>query len=228
MTESSYDCGWAVAEHLPAVDEYWGEDALVHEPTSEQKKGAVAPSVAAGNKKFAGLLSRDSSESVCNVAFRAPRAIVKINGAVLPAGFPSVVDFWRGAKSKRMFTWGLRKWHAVFPGAAWVAPMIGSGFSSCAAGRLRRAVVVDSNGRPVTSAQVRIVRGLVRCGVIRCADRAASAFLRIKINLARWQRAAMRCLFLVRLRRCLGRKRRRVTAVRPSGRESPSLKRARE
>lgn len=226
MAETAYDNGWAVAEHAPAADEYWGQDALVSEPTSEQKKGATAPSVLAGKQRFEGILARNSAEAVCNVAFRTPRAAVKINDVVVPAGFPSVVGFWRAAKSVRMFSWGVRKWQEVYPGAAWAAPTLGSGFSACAAGRLRRTIVIDSKEKPVTNVQAAIVKEMVLHGVVRRADRAASAFLRITINTARWRKSVTRCLFFVRLRRMLAAKRRKRTR-RPTGRESPSLKLAR-
>lgn len=202
---------------------------MVSEPTSEQKKGAVAPSVAAGKLKFDGMMARDSTEAVCNVAFRTPRASVTINQVVVPAGFPSVVEFWRTAKSVRMLCWGLCKWQAIYPDAAWLAPAASSGFSACPAGRLRRAIVADLKEKPTTNVQAAIVRELVRRGVLRRADRAASATLRRTINAARWRKAMLRCLFLVRLKRLLAKPKakRRKAARRPTGRESPSLKLAR-
>lgn len=225
MTETVYETGWAVAEHAPAADEYWGQDALVAEPSSEQKKGATAPSVLAGKQRFEGILARNSIEAVCNVAFRTPRAAVKINDVVVPAGFPSVVGFWRAAKSVRMFFWGVKKWREVYPEAAWSAPAAGSGFSTCTAGRLRRAIVTDSNEKPLTKVQIAIVNALVSRGVVRRADRTALALLRRAINMARWRKAIMRCLFLVRLRRLRMRsKAKRRKIVRPNGRESPSLR----
>lgn len=222
----SMDGAWAVADHLPPPEDDWGEGALIAEPTTEMKKGAVAPSIAAGKKRFDGILARDSAESVCNVAFRTPRAAVKVNNVVLPAGFPSLVEFWRRAKSERMFKWGLRKWLDVWPDVEWTAPKTGSGFSACVPGRLRRAIVADSIEAPLKKVQVQIVKALVRCGIVRRADGAASKLLRLKINRVRWQKAIARCLFIVRLRRLMLRCRRKA-AARSTGRESPSLKRAR-
>lgn len=215
-------------EHTPTAEEYWGEDAIVVEPGSEQKKGAVAPSVAAGLKKFGGIIARDSPNAILEVAFRKPRASVSINRVVVPAGFPSVVEFWRAAKSTRMFAWGLCKWRKIHPDAAWSAPMKGLGFSACSAGRLRRAIVADSTDQPVTDVQRAIVRAVVRHGIVRFAGRGASVAVRLVVNLTRWRKAILRCLFLARLARlarvlvCPDAKRRKMAGAR-TGRESPSL-----
>lgn len=238
MAHATFETGWAVAEHAPVPEEYWGQDALLALPTDGEKRGAVAPSVAAGQKKFQDMFKRDSNDTACRIAFKTSRACVKVGMCSVPAGFPSMAEYWRKSKSLRMFKWGLSKHLELYPDASWVAPDDSTEFTQCAAGHLRKAVVVDTLDKNLTNVQQSIILLLVRRGVIKRASVSASPRLRAVINLGRMQKAQMRALFIARTF-SVGYDWQWATpppaaaaaapppaAVhQPSGRESPSLKR---
>ena len=240
MAHASFETSWAVAEHAPAPEEYWGQDALVALPTDGEKKAAVAPSVAAGRKKFADMFKRNSDGIAWRIAFKTSRAWVTIDDQKVPAGFPTLAEFWRESKSLRAFKWGLSKYMELYPDAAWVAPDGSTQFTPCVAGQLRKAIVANSQEKASVGVQRSLIRLLVRRGLIKRASSSATPDLRKLINLERMRKAQMRALAIVRIASYWYTWQPAVPAAsaapaapppaaarQPSGRESPSLKRQR-
>lgn len=239
MAHASFETPWAVVEHAPPPEEYWGQDALVALPSDVEKKGAVAPSVAAGRKKFADMFKRNSDGTAWRIAFKTSRAWVTIDNQKVPAGFPTLAEFWHESKSLKAFKWGFSKYVELYPNASWVAPEGGTEFTPCVAGQLRKAIVASSLEKASVGVQRHLVRLLVRRGLIKRASSSASPNLRKLINLERLRKAQMRALSLVRIASFWYEWQSDapaaaapvaappVAARQPSGRESPSLKRQR-